>query len=108
MNRAISLILIICFLTACSTTGGMYKKDDAENGEFSPGRTLLGVIGAVGLVLGAKELSKNGGGGSSYADTGYAWDYQPGNGQWACRNKANGQYAHREKCNGLPYVDNWP
>lgn len=95
-------------LSACSTAGGIYKKDDAEHGEFSAGRTILGVIGAVGIVLGAKELSKSGGGGNSYADTGYAWDYQPGNRQWACRNKANGQYANKEKCNGLPYVDNWP
>jgi hypothetical protein len=106
--RAIALALIISILSACSTNGGMYKKGDAENGEFSPGKTILGVVGAVAVVLGVKELSKNGGGGNSYANTGYAWDYQPGNGQWVCRNKANGQYAFKENCNGVPYVDNWP
>ena len=108
MMRAIAIWLIISILSACSTAGGMYKKDDAENGDFSAGRTILGVIGVVGIVLEARELGKSGGGGSSYADTGYAWDYQPGNGQWVCRNKANGQYSLKEKCNGLPYVDNWP
>ncbi len=105
--KAIAIALIISILSACSTKGGMYKKDDPQHGEFSAGNTILGIVGAAAAVLGVKELSKNGGG-NSYANSGYAWDYQPGNGQWVCRNKANGQYSYLENCNGLPYVDNWP
>ena len=72
--RAIAIALIISILSACSTNGGIYKKDDPQHGEFSAGNTILGVVGAVAVVLGVKELSKNGGGGNSYANTGYAWD----------------------------------
>lgn len=93
------------FLVGCSTSGGIYKPDDPTNGEFSVGRTLLGVVGVIGVVAAARN---SGGGGGSYAESGYAWDYQPGNGQWVCRDKANGQYANRDNCNGLPIVDNWP
>ncbi len=43
MNRLIAIWLIISILSACSTTGGMYKKDDVENGDFSVGRSELWV-----------------------------------------------------------------
>ena len=103
MKRLISQLLILSMLSACSTAGGFYKKDDATHGEFSPIKTIGAVIGVAAVVAAAA-----GGGGSSYADSGYAWDYQPGNGQWVCRDKANGQYAYKEKCKDTPYVDNWP
>lgn len=106
MKKLITILIIISLLTGCSTAGGFYKKDDVEHGEFSVGNTVLGVVGAVGVVLGVKKLSEDGGG-NSYSSTGYAWDYQPGNNQWVCRNKSNGQYANKVNCNGLPYVDNW-
>lgn len=40
--------------------------------------------------------------------TDYAWDYEPGNGQWVCRNKSNGQYVSIGNCSGIPKVDYWP
>jgi hypothetical protein len=56
----------------------------------------------------AEEMARSGRfGGGGYQAQGYAWDYLPGSGQWACRNKANGQFANLENCNGLPKVDNW-
>ncbi|MDG1454005.1 MAG: hypothetical protein P8Q17_06190 [Methylophilaceae bacterium] len=100
-------IIIISMIFGCSTTGGIYKKGDSENGEFSIGKTVLGVVGVVGAVL-AIGAAANGAGGNSYAAQTYARDYQPGNGQWVCRNAANGQYAYEYQCNGQPYVDGWP
>ena len=107
MNKFVTYLLITSILTGCSSTGGIYSENDPNNSEFSAGRTILSVVGAVGVVLGAKALSKNGGG-SSYAGNSYAWDYQPGNGQWVCRNTSNGQYAYKSNCEGLAYIDNWP
>lgn len=107
MNKAVSIILILSLLIGCSTTGGWYDKNDANNNEFSLVNSALGVGAAALAVVGISAASK-GGGGNSYANSGYAWDYQPGNGQWVCRNRANGQYAYQYNCNGQPYVDNWP
>ena len=105
MQKLLSWILIASLLTGCSTAGGMYKKGDSTHGEFSTSRTILGVLGAAAVIAGAR--SKSGGGGYSAPD--YAWDYQPGNGQWVCRNKANGQYANQENCRNKPQNDNtWP
>jgi hypothetical protein len=97
---ACSLLIIFQFI-GCSTSGGIYKKDDAKDGEFSAGRTALTILGVAAAIAAAK------GGGGGYQEQGYAWDYLPGSGQWACRNKANGQFAKLENCNGLPKVDNW-
>ena len=82
----------------------MYKSGDSKNGEFSVGRTAVTVLG----ILGAAAAVRNGGGGGGSQDYGYAWDYQPGNGQWVCRDKSNGQYANKSKCAGVPMVDYWP
>lgn len=103
MTKFICTVLIALNIFGCSTNGGIYKSGDAKDGEFSAGRTALTVLG----VIGAAAIAKGGGGGG-YQDQGYAWDYQPGNGQWVCRNKANGQYAHVSNCASLPKVDNWP
>lgn len=97
------LLLVVSLITGCSSSGGIYKKDDPAHGEFSPGRTLLGIIAVAGAVALAKEK-----GGGGYTNQGYAWDYQPNNGQWVCRNKANGQYAYKESCDGILMVDHWP
>lgn len=107
MKKLISIILIISFLAGCSTTGGWYSKDDPSNNEFSIVNSALGVVGAAAAVVGIAAAA-NGGGGNSFAQSGYAWDYQPGNAQWVCRNKANGQYAYSSNCRGMPYIDNWP
>ena len=64
----------------CLTSGGINKKGDSSNGEFSAGRTILSVAGVLATIAAAK----GGGGGNPYTQSGYAWDYQPGNGQWAC------------------------
>jgi hypothetical protein len=97
------LLLLVSVLVGCSTSGGMYKEGDAEHGEFSAGRTALTILG----IIGAAAVAKNAGGGGGYADEGYAWDYQPGNRQWVCRNKTNGQYAYTYNCDGVPQVDYW-
>ena len=104
MKKFALLLLIFSLVSGCSSSGGIYKKDDATHGEFSPGRTLLSVL----AVAGAVAVAKNGGGGGGYAASAYAWDYQPGNGQWVCRDKANGQYAIKDNCAGVPMVDYWP
>jgi hypothetical protein len=111
MKKIISCLLIVSTLSACSTAGGWYKKDDPIDGELSPIRSVFGVVGVAAVVAGAvygiKESTK--GGGNNYsASRGYARDYQPGNGQWVCRDKANGQYASEAKCSGQSYIDNWP
>lgn len=102
-KKLFCLILISLQLVSCSTKGGIYKSGDREHGEFSMGRTVMTVIGVAAAAAAAK-----GGGGGAPQDSGYAWDYQPGNRQWVCRNKANGQYARQENCAGQPLVDNWP
>ena len=64
----------------------------------------MSVGAAAAVVMGAHELadSKNNfAGGDSYA-----WDYQPGNHSWVCRNKRNGQYSNYSNCSG-PKIDNW-
>lgn len=104
MKKAILGFMVASMLAGCSTAGGMYKSGDVQNGEFSPGRTLLSVL----AVAAAVAVVKNGGGGGGGYGSGYAWDYQPGNGQWVCRNKSNGQYAYEYNCAGVPKVDYWP
>lgn len=102
MKKLIAISLVAALLAGCSTAGGIYKRGDAENGEFSLGKTLLSVIAVAGAVAVVRK-----GGGGSYAESGYAWDYQPGNGQWVCRDKSNGRYAYKENCAGAPVVDHW-
>jgi hypothetical protein len=105
LRLAVLGTLICSLLAGCSTAGGMYSSSDPQNSEFSAGRTALTILG----ILGAAAVARNGGGGGGdYSASGYAWDYQPGNGQWVCRNKANGQYAYAYNCAGVPKVDYWP
>jgi hypothetical protein len=103
VRKAILAILVGSLAAGCSTTGGMYSKEDAQNNEFSAGRTALTILGIIGAAAMARR-----GGGSGYSEEGYAWDYQPGNAQWVCRSKANGQYAYAYNCAGVPKVDYWP
>jgi len=104
MKNIICTIFICFHLISCSTSGGMYKSGDNKDGEFSVLRTAVTVIG----VLGAADAIRKGGGGGGGQQTGYGWDFQPGNGQWVCRDKSNGQYANKQNCAGQPLVDNWP
>ena len=105
-NRTIGSVLLVCLIAGCSTSGGIYKKGDGVDGEFSPGKTVLSVVGVIAGVAAAAAMAKGGGGG--YGAQGYAWDYQPGNGQWACRNKSNGEYAYEYQCAGMVKADYWP
>jgi hypothetical protein len=102
MKRALVCLLVFIHLLGCSTSGGIYKKDDPQHGEFSLGRTALTILGVAAAAAAVK-----GGGGGGYQEQGYAWDYLPGSNQWACRNKANGQFANLENCDGLAKIDNW-
>jgi hypothetical protein len=106
IRKLVLLFLVGSMFAGCSTTGGIYSKNDAQNSEFSAGRTALTILG----ILGAAAVARRGGGGgyNGLAEEGYAWDYQPGNGQWVCRSKANGQYAYAYNCAGVPKVDYWP
>lgn len=107
MKKTFVCSLLITFqLIGCSTSGGIYKKDDTVHGDFSLGRTTLTILGAAAAAA-AVAAAARGGGGGGYQEQGYAWDYLPGSGQWACRNKANGQFAKLENCDGLPRVDHW-
>jgi hypothetical protein len=105
LRSAVVGTLICSLLVGCSTTGGMYSSSDPQNSEFSAGRTALTILGILGAAAVAR---KGGGGGGDYSASGYAWDYQPGNGQWVCRNKTTGQYAYAYNCAGVPQVDYWP
>jgi hypothetical protein len=96
------LALLVCFvLSSCSTSGGVYDRNDPNNSEFSPIRTLFVGAAVVGVVYGA---SRSGGG--SYENP--KWDYLQANRQWACRNANNGQFLTTDKCANKPMVDNWP
>ena len=65
--KKLACTLLITFqLIGCSTSGGIYKKDDAKDGEFSVGRTALTILGVAAAVAAAK------GGGGGYQAQGYA------------------------------------
>jgi hypothetical protein len=100
----VALTAACLFLTSCSTSGGIYDPKNSKD-EFSLKRTIALAIGVAAVVA----ASKNGGGGGGYVTPDYAWDYQPKNDQWVCRDKTNGQYAKLEKCNSKPKTDTtWP
>lgn len=101
MKKMMSSLLVCTMLSACSTTGGMYDKNDPTNSEFSPLRSLFVGAAVLGLAYGASR-----GGGGGYENP--KWDYQRANYQWVCRNASNGQYLALEKCANQPKVDNWP
>jgi hypothetical protein len=105
MKNAICAVLACAVLAGCSTSGGMYRDGERDNGRFSPGRTFLTILG---VAAGVAAVRKSGGGGGGFAEQGYAWDWQPGNGHWVCRNKANGEYAPEYQCAGVPKLDYWP
>ena len=105
MKKLICLLLITFQAAGCSTSGGMYKSGDSTHGELSVGRTAVTVLGVLGA---AAAIRKGGGGGGGGQEYGYAWDYQPGNRQWVCRDKSNGQYARKENCAGMAAVDHCP
>ena len=102
MKKIISGLTAVAILAACSTTGGMYDKNDPNNNEFSPLRTLFVGVAVAGAVYGG---SRSGGGGT-YENP--KWDYQQANNQWVCRNASNGQYLALEKCANQSKIDNWP
>lgn len=106
MNHKIFLGIItgIFLISSCSTNQGWYDKNDPSHNEFSVVNTVLSVGAAAAVVMGAHELadSKNNYGSSNS----YAWDYQPGNNTWVCRNKRNGQYSNYYNCTG-PKIDHW-
>ena len=97
-------IIAILFISSCSTSKGWYDSDDPANNEFSVVNTVLSVGAAAAIVIGGKEVADSLS--NSYTGNSYAWDYQPGNNTWVCRNRNNGQYANYSNCSG-PKVDNW-
>lgn len=98
------------FLAACSTTGGIYSENDADNSEFSLANTLLGVL----AVAGAVALANSPGGGSGYAPTDYDWAWDEFYNQynqlvWSCRGMQTGQFAELDKCAYKVKIDStWP
>ena len=100
----------LSFIDSISSRRLFYKRWNVQvrnstHGELSVGRTAVTVLGVLGA---AAAIRKGGGGGGGGQEYGYAWDYQPGNRQWVCRDKSNGQYARKENCAGSPVVDHWP
>lgn len=103
------IISLLFLLSACSTNMGLYDKDDPENNEFSVANTLLSVVAAAAIVAGGEAMADSFSNNNNYAVDSYAWDWQPGNSMWVCRNKNNGQYSLYEKCSGLSQNDyTWP
>ena len=116
MRRLIIFALISALVVGCSTTGGIYSKDDPNNSEFSAGNTILSVLAAVAVAAVARG-GGGGGGGNSYSnaaavDSEWAWDqfynehYQL---VWACRGIQTGQFADQWRCQYKSMNDlTWP
>lgn len=51
---AISLVVALS-TSACSTAGGIYKKDDPAHGEFSMEKTILTVLGVIATAAVVKN-----------------------------------------------------
>ena len=81
---------------------------DPDHDEFSVVNTVLSVGAAAAIIIGGKEVVDSMG--NSYSGDSYAWDWQPGNQTWVCRNRNNGQYASHDKCPTLTSStpDGWP
>jgi hypothetical protein len=105
VNKVLAIALISAFMvSSCSTSGGVYDPADKKS-EFSLKRTIVLAVGIAAAVAASKSNS----GGSYYSPPDYAWDYQPANAQWVCRDKSNGQYAKKENCDGKNQTDaTWP
>ena len=103
-----SFLIIILFISSCSTKQGFYDSDDPDHDEFSVVNTVLSVGAAAAIIIGGKEVVDSMG--NSYSGDSYAWDWQPGNQTWVCRNRNNGQYASHDKCPTLTSStpDGWP
>lgn len=59
LRQTLSLILVGSLISACSTSGGLYKKDDPTHGEFSMEKTVLTVLGAIAAAAVAKNNSSS-------------------------------------------------
>lgn len=110
IKKIINFLLIIVFLSSCSTNQGFYNSSDPDHDEFSIVNSVLSIGAAAAVVIGVA----NGVGGNNYSSgynsnyNSYAWDFQPGNNSWVCRNRANGQYSLYSNCYGMARVDYWP
>jgi hypothetical protein len=106
-NKIINILLMVMLISSCSTKGGFYDSSDPEHDEFSIVNSVLSIGAAAAVVIGVA----NGVGGNSYSNSygynSYAWDYQPGNNTWVCRNRSNGQYSLYSNCAGMARVDSW-
>jgi len=106
--KTIAAATLVAHLFGCSTSGGMYNKNERENSEFSPLRTAVTVLGVVAVAAAAAK----GGGGGGYAESGSDWDQfynQYGQLVWACRDIQSGRFTEKSNCAGKLQVDNrWP
>ena len=107
-KKLVNILLLIVMVSSCSTNRGFYNSSDPEHDEFSIVNSVLSIGAAAAVVIGAA----NGVGGNNYSNSygynSYAWDYQPGNDSWVCRNRSNGQYSLYSNCAGLVRIDSWP
>ena len=107
-KKLVNILLLIVMVSSCSTNRGFYNSSDPEHDEFSIVNSVLSIGAAAAVVIGVA----NGVGGNNYSNSygynSYAWDYQPGNDSWVCRNRSNGQYSLYSNCAGLVRIDSWP
>ena len=107
-KKLVNILLLIVMVSSCSTNRGFYNSSDPEHDEFSIVNSVLSIGVAAAVVIGVA----NGVGGNNYSNSygynSYAWDYQPGNDSWVCRNRSNGQYSLYSNCAGLVRIDSWP
>ncbi|KII79193.1 hypothetical protein [Vibrio renipiscarius] len=117
-KKIIISILLFTTITACTTNQELYTGDDDE--EFSTFNTIalpIVIVGVVAVAVIVIAGASQSGSGSSSSDYVYckgnychqaaAWDYQPGNAQYRCRNTENGQFVSNYYCSGQYKQDNW-
>lgn len=92
LRRAIAFLCVLSMLSACSSSGGIYKEGDPKNGEFSALNTFLLPFAIAGAVLVGAAVA------STPPENPRIY-YSPQYGYF-CANANNGQPLPKWKCGG--------